>query len=358
MTRFFARIAGACVIPLMISLTVFAVPVPSLAQVSVGVVVQFGPPALPYYAQPLCPGPGYIWTPGYWAWDPAFGFFWVPGTWVLAPFSGALWTPGYWAWVDADDGFVWYPGYWGPVVGFYGGIYYGYGYTGYGYQGGYWRQGVFYYNRAVNQVNVVNITNVYYSQPTSTNGSRVSYNGGTGGINARPDSAQLAAQRERRDGPVREQMNQMNDARRDPGQRASYNHGAPPIAATPQPGRFMDHGVIRATRAGAPYHPAQPNRGPGETRGSSPSYTPAPRKAGPPPDMRHPQPPNRGNPTRANRPHPQPSQPHPDGTPHPGMKPNPVRPGGPPQPRGKPQPPDQGRKNKPDKPHKPCCSGH
>src|SRR3974390_2554620 len=32
--------------------------------------VSFGPPVLPVYAQPLCPGPGYIWTPGYWAWDP------------------------------------------------------------------------------------------------------------------------------------------------------------------------------------------------------------------------------------------------------------------------------------------------
>jgi hypothetical protein len=29
--------------------------------------VRFGPPALPVYEQPICPGDGYIGTPGYWA---------------------------------------------------------------------------------------------------------------------------------------------------------------------------------------------------------------------------------------------------------------------------------------------------
>ena len=57
--------------------------------------VRFGPPVLPVYAQPLCPGPGYIWTPGYWAWSPDDdGYYWVPGTWVIAPEPGFLWTPG------------------------------------------------------------------------------------------------------------------------------------------------------------------------------------------------------------------------------------------------------------------------
>ncbi len=39
----------------------------SFAQV--GVSVTIAPPELPVYEQPLCPGDGYIWTPGYWAWD-------------------------------------------------------------------------------------------------------------------------------------------------------------------------------------------------------------------------------------------------------------------------------------------------
>src|SRR5438270_13745866 len=51
-----------------------------LAQVSVGVSVRIGPPALPVYEQPACPGDGFIWIPGYWAWGPE-GYFWVPGTW-------------------------------------------------------------------------------------------------------------------------------------------------------------------------------------------------------------------------------------------------------------------------------------
>ena len=45
----------------------------------VGIAVQIGPPAPAYYAgyAPPCPGPGYIWTPGYYA-----GAVWMPGRWV------------------------------------------------------------------------------------------------------------------------------------------------------------------------------------------------------------------------------------------------------------------------------------
>ena len=64
------------------------------ASAQVFVSVNFGPPALPVYEQPLCPAEGYIWVPGYWAWSPV-GYYWVPGTWALAPEPGLLWTPGY-----------------------------------------------------------------------------------------------------------------------------------------------------------------------------------------------------------------------------------------------------------------------
>ena len=58
----------------------------SFAQV--GVSITIGPPPLPVYQQPLCPGEGYIWTPGYWAYDYDYDdYYWVPGTWVLAPRS-------------------------------------------------------------------------------------------------------------------------------------------------------------------------------------------------------------------------------------------------------------------------------
>ena len=80
-----------------------------------GISVHFGPPPIPVYSQPICPGAGYIFTPGYWAYGDA-GYYWVPGTWVIAPQIGYLWTPGYWGW--GGGGYFWHGGYWGPHVGF------------------------------------------------------------------------------------------------------------------------------------------------------------------------------------------------------------------------------------------------
>jgi hypothetical protein len=65
---------------------------------------------LPVYQQPICPGDGYLWTPGYWAYDDSIAdYYWVPGTWVQAPEVGYLWTPGYWGW--GDGGFFFNEGY-------------------------------------------------------------------------------------------------------------------------------------------------------------------------------------------------------------------------------------------------------
>ena len=55
----------------------FAFAAPASASVDVSVTVA--PPALPVYAQPPCPGDGYIWTPGYWAWAGAL----LLGSWDL-----------------------------------------------------------------------------------------------------------------------------------------------------------------------------------------------------------------------------------------------------------------------------------
>src|SRR5450432_1843474 len=74
---------------------VLAISSAALAQVRIS--VAFGPPALPVYEQPVCPGDGYLWTPGYWAWD-GDDYYWVPGTWVEAPEVGVLWTPPWWGW--------------------------------------------------------------------------------------------------------------------------------------------------------------------------------------------------------------------------------------------------------------------
>ena len=202
--------------------------IPGRAHAGVFVSVSIAPPPLPVYVQPPIPGPGYIWTPGYWAWGP-YGYYWVPGTWVLAPFVGALWTPGYWGW--SGGVYIFHPGYWGRHVGFYGGINYGYGYGGRGYDGGYWRGGGFYYNRAVNHV-TNNITHVYNRTVVNTAFNRTSFNGGPHGIAARATPQQMAWARERHAAPVAAQLQQRAAASRMQSMRASVNHGAPPITAT------------------------------------------------------------------------------------------------------------------------------
>ena len=152
---------------------------PARAQVEIAISVDVEPPPLPVYDQPPIPEPGYLWVPGYWAWDDDTGYYWVPGTWVLPPEPALLWTPGYWGWNDGV--YVFHEGYWGPEIGFYGGVAYGFGYTVVGYEGGYWRDGAFFYNRSVNNISNVSITNVYNKTVVVTNVTNVSYNGGAGG---------------------------------------------------------------------------------------------------------------------------------------------------------------------------------
>ena len=216
------------------------------------VAITIGPPALPVYEQPICPGDGYLWTPGYWYWDDDISdYYWVPGTWVLAPEVGFFWTPGWWGW--GGDAFLWHEGYWGPSVGFYGGINYGFGYFGVGFSGGRWDGGHFFYNRAVMNVDVTEIHNVYNETVVNNTVNRVSFNGGNGGIDARPTAQEEAAARERHIAPVAAQTQHLQEARGNPQLRASVNHGKPPIAATAKPGEFSGHGVVAAREAGAPY---------------------------------------------------------------------------------------------------------
>jgi len=204
--------------------------VPAASFAGVFISVNIAPPALPVYSQPLCPGDGYIWTPGYWAYGPG-GYYWVPGVWVQPPMVGYLWTPGYWGW--GGSAYIFHAGYWGPHVGFYGGVNYGFGYTGRGYEGGYWNHGVFAYNRSVNNIDVRHVHNVYSRTVVVNNYNRVSYNGGKGGINARANAQEAAAMRERRVSPTTSQVSHREAASRDRNQFASVNHGRPQTAAMP-----------------------------------------------------------------------------------------------------------------------------
>ncbi|MBE1159808.1 YXWGXW repeat-containing protein [Dyella acidiphila] len=219
--------------------------------IGVGISVGFPPPVLPVYVQPVIPAPGYIWTPGYWAWN-GVEYYWVPGTWVLPPFYGALWTPGYWGW--AGGVYAFHAGYWGTHVGFYGGVNYGFGYTGVGYLGGHWGAGGFYYNRSVNQFGGVHVTNVYNQTIVhNTFINRTSYNGGQGGLSARATPQQMAFARDPHNvGPIAAQQTQMRAASQNRAMFASVNHGSPAIAATQRPGVFNGAGVMAARGAAAP----------------------------------------------------------------------------------------------------------
>lgn len=210
-------------------------PVASFAGIFIS--VGIAPPALPVYTQPLCPGDGYLWTPGYWAWGPA-GYYWVPGVWVRPPQVGYLWTPGYWGW--GGGRYLFHEGYWGSHIGFYGGVNYGFGYGGSGYEGGYWNHGVFAYNRSVNNINVTNVHNVYNRTVVVNNTTinRVSYNGGTGGVQARASVQEQAAIREQHVAATGEQQTHFQAARADRSQLASVNGGRPQMAAARTPNDY------------------------------------------------------------------------------------------------------------------------
>jgi len=217
----------------LLAFLILAIPAASFGQI--GIRVAIGPPALPVYDQPICPGDGYLWTPGYWAYDDSVSdYYFVPGSWVQAPEVGFLWTPGYWGW--GEGGYLFNEGYWGETVGFYGGINYGFGYWGGGYGGGRWTNGHFFYNTTVNHIDVASIHNVYNEKVEVNTESRVSFNGGKGGIEARPTSEQQAAASQKHTPAVAAQTEHAQSARSNPEQRSAAISGKPAIASTAKPG--------------------------------------------------------------------------------------------------------------------------
>jgi hypothetical protein len=222
---------------MLLALLVAVIPISSYAGVFIS--VGFAPPVLPVYEQPICPEPGLMWTPGYWAYGPD-GYYWVPGAWVPPPYEGALWTPGYWGW--GGGLYAWHPGYWGSQVGYYGGVNYGFGYMGVGFAGGMWRGGVFAYNRAVMHVgygggwggNRVYSDRSIVERNTIVN-NHVAYNGGPGGIRHEPTSQERMADHEQHTARTSFQTQHANEAMHN---RAAYfnnNHGRPATLATARP---------------------------------------------------------------------------------------------------------------------------
>jgi hypothetical protein len=217
------------------------VAVPAASYAGIFVSVNIAPPALPVYTQPLCPGDGYLWTPGYWAYGPA-GYYWVPGVWVQPPSVGVLWTPGYWGFVGGV--YRWNAGYWGPHVGFYGGVNYGFGYVGHGYEGGAWVGGHFSYNRTVNNINVTSVHNTYVKNVTVVNNNyaHTSFNGGPNGVPERATPGEMQAMHEQHFQPTASQEQFRQQAASNRNQLASVNGGRPSTLAAQTPRDGFGHG--------------------------------------------------------------------------------------------------------------------
>lgn len=230
---------------ILLALLLSLVPASSFAGVLIS--VGIAPPVLPVYEQPPCPQPGWMWTPGYWAYGDD-GYYWVPGAWVPAPYEGALWTPPYWGWSGGI--YIFHPGYWGPHVGYYGGVNYGFGYMGVGFVGGVWRGGFFAYNTAVMRVGVgpgwggnrVYVDRTIVERNTIINNTHISYNGGPGGIRHDASPEERNAMRERHMGATSMQQEHMTAARSDRSFYAKNNGGHPQNVASARPMGYANHG--------------------------------------------------------------------------------------------------------------------
>src|SRR5262249_23759452 len=81
----------------------------------------------------------------------------------------------------------------------------------------------------------------------------VSFNGGNGGITARPTAAEERVAHLQHTPPTSVQEQHIREASANRELRASVNQGKPPIAATARPAEFKGRGVVAAKQAGAPY---------------------------------------------------------------------------------------------------------
>src|SRR5450631_3124695 len=67
----YGRFAG------FLAATVLSLACATNAQAEISISVTIAPPELPVYEQPPVPGPGFLWAPGYWAYQD-HDYYWVP----------------------------------------------------------------------------------------------------------------------------------------------------------------------------------------------------------------------------------------------------------------------------------------
>jgi hypothetical protein len=73
------------------------------------VLVTEAPPPVRVETRTVAPGPGYVWTSGYWRWTGA-RYEWVSGNWIVRPRTTAVWMEGHWE--RRPGGWVWIGGHW------------------------------------------------------------------------------------------------------------------------------------------------------------------------------------------------------------------------------------------------------
>jgi len=74
------------------------------------VYVRVGPPAPIVETRVVAPGRGYVWIPGYHAWD-GRAYVWRPGRWGRGPYASAHWVPARWV-HDRRHGWYLVEGHW------------------------------------------------------------------------------------------------------------------------------------------------------------------------------------------------------------------------------------------------------
>src|SRR5258707_9542429 len=74
------------------------------------VYVPVDPPAPIVETRVVAPGPGYVWVPGYHAWD-GRAYIWRPGRWDRWPRPNARWVPAHWV-HERRNGWYLIEGHW------------------------------------------------------------------------------------------------------------------------------------------------------------------------------------------------------------------------------------------------------
>jgi WXXGXW repeat (2 copies) len=74
-----------------------------------GYYVRYAPPAPRYEAVGIAPGPGFVWTNGYWDWR-GNNWYWVGGRWMRPPHRGRVWVAPEWRY--EGRGYRFHRGYW------------------------------------------------------------------------------------------------------------------------------------------------------------------------------------------------------------------------------------------------------